>query len=158
VSPVVLKAMKKGNLKSFVSGERSRALWALLLYLSFTVFNTYNRKRTAMLRTCTILFIHTHYFHVSCTMLSSPRCRDVASVQRRRLGAETSPRCRNVASVQKRRLGAETSPRCKDVASVQRRAHNGRGQVNWVKCYPLVWKLTFNLFLYFKYQVCSICL
>jgi len=30
VSPVVLKAMKKGNLKSFVSGERSRALWALL--------------------------------------------------------------------------------------------------------------------------------
>jgi len=31
VSPVVLKAMKKGNLKSFVSGERSRALWALLL-------------------------------------------------------------------------------------------------------------------------------
>jgi len=32
VSPVVLKAMKKGNLKSFVSGERSRALWALLLY------------------------------------------------------------------------------------------------------------------------------
>jgi len=30
VSPVVLKAMKKGNLKSFVSGERSSALWALL--------------------------------------------------------------------------------------------------------------------------------
>ena len=30
MSPVVLKAMKKGNLKSFVSGERSRALWALL--------------------------------------------------------------------------------------------------------------------------------
>jgi len=30
VSPVVLKAMKKGNLKYFVSGERSRALWALL--------------------------------------------------------------------------------------------------------------------------------
>ena len=25
--------MKKGNLKSFVSGERSRALWALLLYI-----------------------------------------------------------------------------------------------------------------------------
>jgi len=35
VSPVVLKAMKKGNLKSFVSGERSRALWALLfVYVS----------------------------------------------------------------------------------------------------------------------------
>jgi len=33
VSPVVLKAMKKGNLKSFVSGERSRALWALLFFL-----------------------------------------------------------------------------------------------------------------------------
>jgi len=32
VSPVVLKAMKKGNLKSFVSGERSRALWALLFH------------------------------------------------------------------------------------------------------------------------------
>jgi len=32
VSPVVLKAMKKGNLKSFVSGERSRALWALLFF------------------------------------------------------------------------------------------------------------------------------
>ena len=33
MSPVVLKAMKKGNLKSFVSGERSRALWALLLLI-----------------------------------------------------------------------------------------------------------------------------
>jgi len=32
VSPVVLKAMKKGNLKYFVSGERSRALWALLFF------------------------------------------------------------------------------------------------------------------------------
>ena len=32
MSPVVLKAMKKGNLKSFVSGERSRALWALLFF------------------------------------------------------------------------------------------------------------------------------
>jgi len=31
VSPVVYKAMKKGNsLKSSLSGERSRALWALL--------------------------------------------------------------------------------------------------------------------------------
>ena len=30
MSPVVVKAIKKGNLKSFVSGERSRALWALL--------------------------------------------------------------------------------------------------------------------------------
>ena len=34
VSPVVYKAIKKGNsLKSSLSGERSRALWALLLYL-----------------------------------------------------------------------------------------------------------------------------
>jgi len=31
VSPVVYNAMKKGNsLKSSLSGERSRALWALL--------------------------------------------------------------------------------------------------------------------------------
>ena len=79
----------------------------------------------------TILFIHTHYFHVRCTMLMSPRCKDVASVQRRRLGAETSPRRKDVASVQKRRLGAKTSPspRCKDVASVQRRAHHGKGYI-----------------------------
>jgi len=34
VSPVVYNAMKKGNsLKSSLSGERSRALWALLLSL-----------------------------------------------------------------------------------------------------------------------------
>jgi len=33
VSPVVYKAMKKGNsYKSSLSGERSRALWALLLF------------------------------------------------------------------------------------------------------------------------------
>jgi len=31
VLPVVLKAMKKGISKPSVSGERSRALWALLL-------------------------------------------------------------------------------------------------------------------------------
>jgi len=43
-----------------------------------------------------------------------------------------------VASVQRRRLGAKTLPLCKDVASVQKRAHHGRGQVNWVKWYPLV--------------------
>ena len=36
------------------------------------------------------------------------------------------------------RLGAKTSPRCKNIASVQRRAHHGRGQVNWVSCYPVV--------------------
>jgi len=38
--------MKKGNLKSFVSGERSRALWALLFFdgkgISNTQFKTYN--------------------------------------------------------------------------------------------------------------------
>ena len=105
----------------------------------------------------TILFIHTNYVHVRCTILWSPRCKDVASVQRRRLGTKTSPRCKDVTSVQRRHLGAKTSPRCKDVASVQRRrfgaetspwckdvasvqrhAHHGRGQVNWVKWYPLV--------------------
>jgi len=33
VSPFVYKAMKKGNsLKSSLSGERSRALWALLFH------------------------------------------------------------------------------------------------------------------------------
>ena len=37
VSPVVYKAMKKGNsYKSSLSGERSRALWALLLYILIT--------------------------------------------------------------------------------------------------------------------------
>jgi len=35
VSPVVYNAMKKGNsLKSSLSGERSRALWALLFIIS----------------------------------------------------------------------------------------------------------------------------
>jgi len=34
VSPVVYKAMKKGNsYKSSLSGERSRALWFTLLYI-----------------------------------------------------------------------------------------------------------------------------
>ena len=38
VSPVVYKAMKKGNsLKSSLSGERSRALWSLL---SFFLLNS----------------------------------------------------------------------------------------------------------------------
>ena len=40
MSPVVLKAMKKGNLKSFVSGERSRALWALLFSKAMIVSET----------------------------------------------------------------------------------------------------------------------
>ena len=41
VSPVVYKAMKKGNfLKSSLSGERSRALWALLFFLGHELGET----------------------------------------------------------------------------------------------------------------------
>ena len=48
VSPVVYKAMKKWNsLKSLLSGERSRALWALLLLFKSTRLGTIFRKRYA---------------------------------------------------------------------------------------------------------------
>ena len=44
VSPVVYKAMKKGNSKkSSLSGERSRALWALLL--SFQIYTQSNIRQ-----------------------------------------------------------------------------------------------------------------
>jgi len=62
VSPVVLKAMKKGNLKSFVSGERSRALWAFL----FELLNSRKKRFTRAYTECFTWAMPILYFLESC--------------------------------------------------------------------------------------------